>query len=119
VTAPRLALTADALFLLPTALSPAHGARLVDLALRRRLPAIAQGREVVAAGALMAYAANLTDLGRRAATFVDKILKGIKPPDLPVEQPTKFELLIHVRTAKALGLTIPQRLLGRADEITE
>jgi len=81
---------AEALLLLPTALSPTHGARLVELALRRRLPVIVQSKEVVAAGALMAYSASWTNIGRRAATFVDKILKGAKPADLPVEQPTKF-----------------------------
>jgi ABC-type uncharacterized transport system substrate-binding protein len=110
---------AGAFVLLPTSLSPTHGARVADLALRQRLPAIAQGREFVAAGALMAYAANRTDMARRAATFVDKILKGAKPAELPVEQPTKFELLINLRTAKALGLTIPQSVLVRADELIE
>jgi putative ABC transport system substrate-binding protein len=104
---------AEALVLLPTLLSPTHGARLADLALRRRLPAIGQGRAVVAAGALMSYGASWTDLGRRAATFVDKILKGARPADLPVEQPTKFELLINTKTAKALGVTIPQSVLAR------
>lgn len=110
---------AEALVLLPTSLSPTLGARLAAFALQRRLPSIGQGREFVEAGALMGYAANWTDIARRAATFVDKILKGARPADLPVEQPTKFDLVINVRTAKALGLTIPQSLLLRADQIIE
>jgi putative ABC transport system substrate-binding protein len=110
---------AGAFVLLPTSLAPTHGVRLGDLALRRRLPAIAQGREFVAAGGLMAYAANATDMARRAATFVDKILKGAKPANLPVEQPTKFELVVNLKTAKALGLTIPPTVLVRADEIIQ
>ena len=96
-----------------------HRARIVALAAKSRLPAIYPFREVVEAGGLMSYAANLSDDFRRAATFVDKILKGAKPGDLPVEQPTKFELVINLKTAKALGLTIPQTLLLQADQVLE
>ncbi len=96
-----------------------HRTRLADLAAKSRLPAAYGVREHVAAGGLMSYGSSMRDLFRRSATFVDKILKGAKPADLPVEQPTKFELVINMKTAKALGLTISQALLIRADEVIE
>ena len=93
--------------------------RLVDLAAKNRLPAVYPWREFVDAGGLMAYGADLADLFRRAATYVDKILKGAKPAELPVEQPTKYELVINLKTARTLGLMIPPSLLRRADQIIE
>jgi putative ABC transport system substrate-binding protein len=110
---------AGALTVLSTPMFSSKRRRLVDLAAKNRLPALFSFREYVDAGGLMSYGPNLADLFRRAATYVDKILKGAKPGDLPVEQPTKFELVINLKTAKALGLTIPQSVLGRADEVIQ
>jgi putative ABC transport system substrate-binding protein len=110
---------AGALAVLPTAMFFRERRRLVDLAAKNRLPTVFPYREFVDAGGLMAYGPNLADLSRRGATYVDKILKGAKPGDLPVEQPTKFDLVINLKTAKALGLTIPPSLLGRADEVIQ
>jgi len=92
---------------------------LADVAARNRLPTMYASREFVEAGGLISYGTNLADSFRRAATYVDKILKGAKPADLPIEQPTKFELVINLKTAKALGLTIPPSVLGRADQVIE
>jgi len=94
-------------------------APILELARGKRIPVISQFREFVVAGGLMAYGPSLPEMYRRAAAYVDKILKGAKPGELPVEQPTKFELVINLKTAKALGLTIPQSLLLRADEIIQ
>jgi putative tryptophan/tyrosine transport system substrate-binding protein len=110
---------ADALHVLGDPIFHSPPTRLPDLAARARLPAIYISAELVRAGGLMSYGTNLPELSRRAATYVDRILKGAKPADLPVEQPTKFELVINLKTAKALGLTIPQSLLLRADEIIQ
>jgi putative ABC transport system substrate-binding protein len=110
---------AGALTVLTSAMFYSERRRLVDLAAKNRLPAVYQVREFVDAGGLLSYGPDLADLFRRAATYVDRILKGAKPADLPVEQPTKFELVINLKTAKALGLTIPQSVLRRADEVIQ
>jgi putative ABC transport system substrate-binding protein len=96
-----------------------HRRALVEVVSKHHLPGIYWAREYVEAGGLMTYSASLADLRRRAASYVDKILKGAKPADLPIEQPTKFELVINLKTAKTLGLTIPPSLLQRADQVIE
>ena len=108
----------DALLVVPDrALMDGLRGRTVDLAATHRLPAMYDGREYVAAGGLISYGPSLLDMFQRAATYVDRILKGAKPADLPVAQPTKFELVINLKTAKALGLTIPPTILFQADEV--
>jgi putative tryptophan/tyrosine transport system substrate-binding protein len=109
----------DALLIDDSSLIYANGRLIADLAAKHRLPAMYGFRQNVEAGGLMAYGANVTDLTRRAAGYVDKILKGAKPGDLPIEQPTKFDLVINLKTAKALGLTIPPSVLARADELIQ
>jgi putative ABC transport system substrate-binding protein len=96
-----------------------HLAQLLDAAAKSRLPTMFWRRDFVAAGGLMSYGTVYPELFRRAAIYVDKVLKGAKPTDLPMEQPTKFELVINLKTAKALGLTIPPALLLRADQVIE
>jgi len=103
----------------PNPVTLSNRGRIASFAQRNRLPSMYANRDYVDAGGLMSYGPSATDLYRRAATYVDKILKGAKPADLPVEQPTKFELVINLKTAKALGLTIPQSLLLRADEVIQ
>ncbi len=110
---------AGGLLVLADPLGLTHRARLADLAAQHRLPAMYSFREHVEAGGLMSYGASLPHIFRRAATYVDKILKGAKPTDLPVEQPTRFELVVNLKTAKALGLTIPQSILIRADQVIQ
>jgi len=107
----------DAVLVLQSAVLVSHRIQLADLAVKSRLPAIYYRSQFVEAGGLMAYSVSSTDLDRRAATYVDKILKGSKPADLPVEQPTKFELIINLNAAKQIGLTIPPSVLARADRV--
>jgi putative ABC transport system substrate-binding protein len=104
---------------LPDPFTNAHRDLIVRLAARYRLPAIYFLRSFVAAGGLVSYGIDVTDLFRRAAPYVDRILKGAKPADLPVQQPTKFELAINLKTAKALGIEVPPMLLATADEVIE
>jgi putative ABC transport system substrate-binding protein len=108
---------AEALLVVSDPMLFAQRERIVDLAVKHRLPGIFEWREFAEAGGLLSYGANIADMYRRLASYVDKILKGAKPGDLPVEQPTKFELVINLKTAKALGLTIPPTLLFQADEV--
>ena len=109
----------NALIVANDSVTHANRGNLVDLAAKHRLPVIYHAREFVDAGGLMSYGVSYSDLYRRAATFVDKIFKGAKPADLPVEEPTKFELVINLKAAKAIGLDIPPILLSRADEVIE
>jgi putative ABC transport system substrate-binding protein len=109
----------DALMTVEDPLTFNHRKRIADFAAGQQLPSLSGLSEFAAAGGLMSYGANQDDVVRRAAGYVDKILKGAKPADLPVEQPTKFELVINLKTAKALGITIPSSLLARADEVIE
>jgi putative ABC transport system substrate-binding protein len=109
----------DAAIVFSEPLTLTHWRRIVDFVTNNRLPMISEMKEFAEKGALMTYGASLPDLFRRAAGYIDRILKGAKPDDLPVEQPTKFELVINLKTAKALGLTIPPSLLLRADEVIQ
>jgi putative tryptophan/tyrosine transport system substrate-binding protein len=107
----------DGLYVTIGPLIRSNGKRIADFALKSRLPSVYTSRAGVDAGGLMYYGADITDSYRRVAYYVDRILKGAKPPDLPVEQPTKFELVINLKTAKQIGLTIPQSMLYRADKV--
>ena len=110
---------AQVLYVIPDALVSTNRARIHTLAMGMRLPTMYASRDYVEAGGLISYGANYPDLFRRAAEYVDKILRGTKPGDIPVEQPTKFDLIINLKTAKAIGLTIPHNLLVLADEVIE
>ena len=108
---------AEAVLLLPGPIFVSQRKLIADLAVKSRLPAIYYRPDFVEDGGLLSYAPSLTDLSRRAATYVDKILKGAKPADLPVEQPIKFEFIINLKAAKQIGLTIPPNVLARADKV--
>jgi putative ABC transport system substrate-binding protein len=110
---------AQAVLVLGTAIFLAERQRVAELAIKHRLPTMSNLKDIVEAGGLMSYGPNWDDLYRRGAIYVDKILKGAKPADLPVEQATKFDLVINLKAAKALGLTIPASLLARADKVIE
>jgi putative ABC transport system substrate-binding protein len=110
---------AQVIFTLDTPLIESHRERIVGFAMRQRLPVIAENRPMLMAGALMSYSANQVEMWRRAGAYVDKILKGEKPADLPVEQPTRFEFVINLKTGKALGLDVPPSLLAIPDEVIE
>jgi putative ABC transport system substrate-binding protein len=110
---------AEALIVAGSGLTSTNAGQIANLAMKHRLPTMVSSRDRVDAGGLMAYGPNLAELWRHAATYVAKILKGAKPGDLPIEQPAKFELIINLKTAKALGLTVPPSLLRRADEVIQ
>jgi putative tryptophan/tyrosine transport system substrate-binding protein len=110
---------ADALYVVVDTLTSVHAVRISTMALDARVPTMHGAREFVAAGGLTSYGTDLVDLWRRSADYIDKILRGAKPADIPVEQPTKFELIVNLTTANALGLTIPPTVLARADEVIE
>ena len=110
---------ADAIYIVGDALISANRKQIIMLALGARLPSVFNTRDYIQAGGFMSYGPNFPDLFRRGAELTDKILRGTKPADIPVEQPIKFELTLNLRTAKALGLTVPPTLLARADEVIE
>ena len=109
--------TADAVLVLGSAIYASHRKQVVDVAVKSRLPTIFRNAEYVDDGGLMSYGVNLLELDGRAATYIDKILKGAKPGELPIEQPTKFEMIVNLRTAKQIGLTVPPHVLARADRV--
>jgi putative ABC transport system substrate-binding protein len=109
----------DALVILPASLMTRHAGRIAELALQHRMPAISYFREFPEEGGLMSYGPNLDDLARHAAVYVDKIFKGASPSDLPVEQPTRFDLVINLKTVKRLGIVVPLSVLAEADDTIE